>query len=409
MNRPPQSSGTFPSRTSARTLAWTLGALSAFAPFAIDMYLPAFPRIARDLSTTTGAVQMTLAVFLFGMAVGQVVWGTLSDRAGRRGPLMLGCLLFSATAMVCALSQSIQSLIASRFLMGLGGSAGMVVSRAIVRDLYEEREAAAFYSMMMIVGGIGPIVSPFLGSLLLTYGGWREIFWSITLFGVLCLAACMLAIPETLPRENRMRGHIAEVFKGYGRVMIHPGFVGPALAIGCTSGILFSYIANASFIFIELFGVPVGFFGFLFATNSLGLYIGGQSNRWLLRRFTADQILRKAMHFNVCFGLLLVVAAATGFGGFPLLFSLLFLCIGTLGLIFPNATAMAMQPFAAEAGSASALLGTIQSVIGATGGALVGIFHDGTAFPMATLIAAYGLLAQGIVLLTRTGKSPSLK
>ena len=379
--------------------------MSVFGPFAIDMYLPAFSAIARDLSTTTGAVQMTLAVFLFGTAVGQILWGTLSDRIGRRRPLMIGCLLFGAMATVCAMTHSIHTLIAARFFMGLGGSAGMVVSRAIIRDLYEEREAAAFYSMMMIVGGIGPIVSPFLGSLLLTYCGWRGIFWSITLFGVLCVFACLLVIPETLPGENRIRGHIADVFRGYGRVIVHRRFLGPALAIGCTSGILFSYIANASFLFIELFGVPVGFFGFLFATNSLGLYIGGQSNRWLLRRFTAEQILHRGMRLNVCFGLLLVGAAATGLGGFPLLFTLLFLCIGTLGLIFPNATAVAMQPFAAEAGSASALLGTIQSVIGATGGALAGIFHDGTALPMAILIASYGVSARGIVFLTRNRKT----
>ncbi len=377
-----------------------MGGISAFGPLAVDMYLPAFPMIARDIDSTLGTVQITLAVFLLGLAVGQIVWGTLSDHVGRRRPLLSGCVLFSCMAIVCATTHSIHIFIAARFFMGMGGSAGVVVSRAIARDLFEEKEAVRFYSMMMIIGGIGPIVSPFLGSLLLTHYDWRAIFWTITVFGGFCIAAVVLNIPETLARENRIRGHIADVSEGYGRILVNRRFLGPALAIGCTSGMLFTYIANSSFIFIELFGVPVTLFGFLFATNSLGLYIGGQSNRWLLRRFTSGQLLRKGMGINVCAALLLVGCASTGLGGFPLLFGALFLCVTTLGVIFPNATAMAMQPFAAEAGSASALLGIFQFIIGASGGALVGIFHNGTALPMAIQIACYGLAARGILLLT---------
>jgi DHA1 family bicyclomycin/chloramphenicol resistance-like MFS transporter len=380
--------------------------MSAFPPLAVDMYLPAFPQIARELGTTIGTVQITLAIFLLGLAVGQILWGILSDHLGRRMPLLCGCLLFGCMAAVCAVAGSIEALIAARFLMGLGGSAGLVVARAIVRDLFEEREAARFYSLMMIVGGIGPIVAPFLGSLLLTHYDWRAIFWAIALFGAFCVAAALLYIPETLARERRMRGHVADVFRAYGRILANRRFLGPALSIGCTSGMLFTYIANSSFVFIELFGVPVAFFGFLFATNSIGLYIGGQSNRWLLRRFTSEDLLRKAMWINVGTALLLVGCAWTGLGGFPLLFGVLFLCLSTLGVIFPNATAIAMQPFAAEAGGASALLGIVQFVLGASGGALVGVFHDGTALPMAIQIACYGLAARGILLLTPS-KPPS--
>jgi MFS transporter, DHA1 family, multidrug resistance protein len=172
------------------------------------------------------------------------------------------------------------------------------------------------------------------------------------------------------------------------------------LAIGCTSGMLFTYIANSSFIFIELFGVPVALFGFLFATNSIGLYIGGQSNRWLLKRFDSEQLLRKGMWINVALALVLVACAWTGWGGFPVFFAILFLCLSTLGIIFPNATAMTMQPFAAEAGRASALLGIFQFILGASGGALASVFHNGTSLPMAIQIACYGLVARGILLLT---------
>jgi MFS transporter, DHA1 family, multidrug resistance protein len=400
VGEPAAEASTEPSRASARKLAWTLGLLSAFAPLAIDMYLPAFPEIAKELDTTVPVVQMTLAIFLLGLAVGQVFWGALSDRMGRRMPLLSGCLLFSGAAVVSAAGRSIQTLIVARLLMGLGGSAGVVVSRAVVRDLFERREAARFYSMMMIIGGIGPIIAPFLGSLLLTHGSWRAIFWTISVFGSLCTAAVLHNVPETLAPESRMRGHAIDVLRGYWRIALNRAFLGPALAIGCTSGMLFTYIANSSFIFIELFGVPVAFFGLLFATNSIGLYIGGQSNRWLLRRFTSEQLLHAGMWINVVAAILLVGCAWTGLGGFPLLFAFLFLCMTSLGVIFPNATAIAMHPFAAEAGGASALLGIFQFILGAAGGALVGVFHDGTALPMAIQIACYGLAARAALLLS---------
>lgn len=399
----PQRTRPIPSPALARRLAWTLGVMSAFGPFAIDMYLPAFPTIAGELGTSVSAVQITLAIFLAGLALGQILWGTLSDRLGRRVPLLAGCVLFSGTAAVCAVSHHVGALIAARFFMGLGGSVGVVVSRAIVRDLFEEREAAGFYSLMMIIGGIGPIVSPFLGSLLLAQASWRAIFWTIAVIGGLSTMAAALGIPETLPRARRARGHVGDVVRGYLRIAGNRRFLGPALAIGCTSGMLFTYIANAPFLFIELFGVPAAYFGFLFATNAVGLYVGGQSNRWLLRRFSTEQLLRKGMWINVALGLLLAGAAASGVGGFPLLFAALFLCLTTLGIIFPNATALAMQPFPAEAGSASALLGVLQFALGALGGALVGVFHDGTALPMALQISCYGLAARSILLLTPRG------
>ena len=385
----------------ARRLAGTLGVMSAFGPFAIDMYLPAFPRIARNFGCTVGMVQITLAVFLLGLAVGQMFWGTLSDHVGRRRPLLAGCLLFTAMAAVCATTHSINILIAARFCMGLGGSAGVVVSRAIIRDLFEGQEAAKFYSMVMIVGGIAPIVSPLLGSLLLTHFTWRAIFWMITTFGACCVLAVLRIIPETLERENRMRGHLGEVCRGYGRLLVNRRFLGPALLIGFSGGMLFTYIANSSYIFIELFGIPVTLFGFLFATNSIGLYLGGQANRMLLRTYSAERLLRIGMYLNLCAVLLLVGCARMGRGGFPLFFGVLFFCLATLGVILPNATAMTMQPFADQAGRASALLGILQFIFGASGGALVGVFQNGTTLPMAIQIACYGLGAQGALFVSR--------
>lgn len=390
----------------ARKLAWTLGGMSAFGPFAVDMYLPAFPTMARQLGTTISMVQLTLAVFLLGLAFGQILWGTLSDHVGRRIPLLCGCLLSSSMAVVCATAHSIEVLIAARFFMGLGGCAGMVISRAIVRDLFEEKEAAKFYSMMMIVGGIGPILSPFLGTLLLTNFNWRAIFWTIALFGCLCVAAILWNIPETLDPGKRMRGHLVDVFRAYGRIIVNRRFLMPALTLGCTTGVLFTYLASASFIFMELFKVPVAHFGSLFATNAVGFYIGGQSNRVLLRRFTAEELLRKGIGLNITSGVLLVVCAQERIGGFAVVFVLLFLCMASLGLIFPNATAVAMQPFAAKAGTASALLGVLQFLLGSMGGALVGVFQNGSALPMAVQILCLGVIARGVLLLgQRTGRA----
>ena len=381
----------------ARKLAWTLGALSAFAPFSIDTYLPAFPRVALDLGASIGLVEVTLAVFLLGMAIGQVFWGILSDRSGRRAALVAGCLIFFLTAIVCAVTHSIGVLIAARLIMGIGGSAGLVVTRAIVRDLYEETEAARFYSMMMIVSGIAPIVAPFLGSLLLTYFNWRAIFWVIAAFAALCIAAVLAVIPETLPREARVRTETIDALLSCRRIFAHPDFIGPALMVSFLAGMQFTYIASSSYVFIDIFGVPVFFFGLLFATNSIGILFGGQSNRWLLRRFSSRVLLRQAVWINLGAALLLVVCSWAKVGGLPLFFGILFLCLATLGVILPNATAITMQPFAAEAGAASAWMGILQFLLGALGGGLVGFFHTGSPLPIAIQIGCFSLAAAAML------------
>jgi DHA1 family bicyclomycin/chloramphenicol resistance-like MFS transporter len=321
---------------------------------------------------------------------------------GRRIPILAGCLLFSCTALVCATTQNIHTLLAARFLMGFGGSAGIVVSRAIVRDLFEEAEAARFYTLMMVAISISPIVAPLLGSMFLTYFNWRAIFWFLMVFGVVCLAGVLRYCPETLAKEKRMRGHIGDVFRGYGRVLTNRRFFGPAVALGSTSGILFTYLSSSSYVFIELFGIPVALFGILFAMNAIGFSIASQTNRWLLRRFTSGQLLRSALWVNVGAALLMIACTVTRVGGFPLFFAFLFLCISTLGVILPNAAAITMQPFPDEAGSASALLGIVQYILGATAGALVGVFQSKTALPVPVQILCFGLTAQGMLLLCRT-------
>ena len=384
-----------------RKLTVTLAAMAAYAPLAVDMYLPAFPSIAQELGTTVGRVQLTLASFVVGMAAGQILWGTLSDRMGRKLPLIIGCSLSALASVALASTDSITTLIVVRFLMGLGGSVGLVVSRAIVRDLFEQREAARFYSLVMIIGGVGPVVAPFLGTLWLTRFSWRANFWAMALFGVLCVAAVMLLIPETLPVERRTRGPATETLTVYGRLLADQRFLVPAMAVGCTTGILYSYLTNSSFVFIQLYHVPLALFSVLFAANSIGFFAVSQVNRVLLRRSTSpEQLLRWAMWVSLVSGLLLVVCAYTGWGGFALIYGGLFVCLSTLGIIFPNGTAMTLQPFAAQAGTASAMLGLVQYTMSALAGTASGLTNNGTALPMAVQIVCFALVARGFVLLT---------
>ena len=369
-------------------LAWALGLASAFGPFAIDMYLPAFPAIAAELSCPVGTVQMTLAVFLLGLAAGQVLWGSLSDRIGRRLPLLAGCLLFTLSSILCALTDSIELLLLARFVMGVAGSAGSVVPRAIVRDLFEEAEAARFYALTMLIGGLAPVVAPVLGGLLFEAAGWRPIFWSIAAIGAASFVLTAALVPETLsPAAARPAG----LLRTYAWVLSRRAFLAPALALGCSFGMLFSYITSSSLVFITVYGVAPGRFGLLFGAVSLVLYLGALASRWLLLHRDPAALLRLASLVAVAGGVGLVVCAWTGWGGFPLFFALLLVSLSNLGLLFPIVTAMTMQPFPAMAGAASALLGILQFLIGAIAGALSGLIHDGTAVPMAVQIALFAL------------------
>lgn len=369
-------------------LVLMLGALSAFAPLSIDMYLPAFPQIAADFGVELGQVQLTLSVFLIGMAVGQAFYGPLADRWGRRTPLLFGLTLFVAATAGCALAQSVGALTISRLCMALGGSAGVVITRAVVRDSFNETESAHIYSLLMLVMGVAPILAPLLGGQLLLVTGWRGIFWVIAGFGLVCLGATGRWLPDTLPPERRVAHGVVEALRVYGRLLVDPRFITYVTAVGCASGMLFGYISGAPTIFIEQHGVTPQAFGLFFGANAGGLIAASQLNRWLLRRWPARRILGVVYTVNTVAALLLVGEVLTGWGGFTALVALLFICIASTGLIFPNIAALAMTPFGAVAGSASALMGTLQFGMGGLAGTVVGLLHNGTALPMAGVMAA---------------------
>jgi DHA1 family bicyclomycin/chloramphenicol resistance-like MFS transporter len=376
-----------PSRGAYARLAIILGTLTAFGPLSIDMYLPGLPAIAREFRTDTAAAQQTLAVFFVGLALGQALYGPLSDRLGRRRPLLFGCGLYALASIGCALAPSIQSLVALRFAQALGGCAGIVIVRSVVRDLFDEHESARMYSFLMLVLGLAPITAPLVGGQLLLFFGWRTIFVGLCGFGLTCVLLVLFILDETLPPEQRTRAGFGAVLRTYAGLLVDGRYMGYALALALASGALFAYIAGSSFVFIELNGVPPEYFGLLFGTNALGLVIATQVNRWLLERYYSSQILKLALTVTAGSGLLLAAVTVTGSGGFVGMLIVLFCCVASVGLVLPNATAAAMAPFGKQAGSASALLGALQFAAGAGTGALISALHNGTALPMVGAIA----------------------
>jgi DHA1 family bicyclomycin/chloramphenicol resistance-like MFS transporter len=384
-----------------------LGLLDAFGPLGIDMYLPAFPQIERDLKAGSGAMQLTLSLFLAGLAVGQLICGPISDRVGRRRPLLFGSVAFAIACVVCSLTRSIEALILARFVMGLAGATGMVIARAVVRDCFEEADSARIYSMLMLVIGIAPIISPSLGAWLMGFGGWGLIFWALAGFACLCGIAVAIDLPETHPVRNRTRDSASELARRYAGMLVNLRFMGYAAPVSLALGMIFAYVASAPSLFMQHYGLSTNAFSLIFAGNAIGLIGSAQVNRWLSRRYDSHAILRAASLVNAGTCLLLPVLAKTEVGGFAAFFADLFLCLATVGLILPNASAAAMAPFPHQAGVASALLGTLQFTVGAATGALVGIFHDGTGLPMSLTIAGCGALSLFITLASERGKTRS--
>jgi DHA1 family bicyclomycin/chloramphenicol resistance-like MFS transporter len=370
-----------------------LGILAAFGPLSIDTYLSGLPAIGREFRVDDTAAQLTLSMFFVGLALGQAVYGPIADRLGRRGPLLVGCALYAAAAVGCALAPSINALIAMRFVQAIGGCAGMVISRSVVRDLFDAHESARMYSFLMLVMGVAPILAPLLGGQLLVLFGWRAIFWMLTGFGLLCFLMVAVGLPETLPPERRAVAGIGQVLRVYGGLLRDRHFIGYTLVGGLISAGMFAYISGSPFVFIDLYGVAPQNYGWIFGTNAFGIIAASQINRWLLARFRAETILRTALMVIMVSGVVLTVLAATGVGGLGGLLAPLFVCIAGYGFISPNATALAMAAYGRTAGSASALLGTLQFALGAAAGALVGVLANGTALPMAAVIAGCELVA----------------
>ena len=370
-----------------------LGALTAFGPVSVDMYLPSFPALAREFDASAAAVQATLSAFLVGLAGGQLILGPLSDRFGRRGPLVIGLGLYVASSIACALAPNIESLWVARLGQSFGVCAAVVIARAAVRDLYHGAEAARFFSLLMRVLGVAPIVGPPLGAFLLANFGWRGVFWFLSAFAMTTLAAVFFGLPETLPPERRARGGIVHALGGYVTLLLDRRYLAPTLAADFVFAGLFSFVAGGPFVFIGLQGLSPQQFAFLFSANALGLLIASQVNARLVLRYGPARMLTATLLMYFAGAAALFGSAATGFGGLFGLIVPLFISFSMVGAAPINALALAQEHYPHAAGSATALFGSIQFGIGAIIGVLVGLLHDGTAVPMAGLILAASVIS----------------
>lgn len=379
-------------RPSELRLILVLGILAAIGPLSIDMYLPSFPEIARTLGVSVASVQLSLSSYLAGLAAGQLFYGPLADRFGRRRPLLAGLGLYLAGSVLCALAPSLEVLVTARFVQALGGCAGMVISRAIVRDLFDPQASARLFSSLMLVMGAAPILAPLLGGQLLLVFGWRSVFVTLTLAAAAIIAVIFVGLPESLTAESRSRERPRQLARTLLTVLRDRAFLRATFAGAGMQSAMFAYIAGSPFVFIELFGVPEQQYGFLFGANALGLIGASQLNRFLVPRFGMQRLLSASIAISAASYVVLFVAAVNG-AGLAVLLPAMFFGIACVGIAMPNATAVAMAPFPAQAGMASALLGTLQTACGAFASAATSALADGTARPMAGVMLACALMS----------------
>jgi len=375
-----------------------LGGLTATPPLAMDMYLPSLPEVTNSLHAPAATVQLTLTACLLGMALGQLVAGPMSDRWGRRRPLLIGLVAYVVSTVLCAFAPTVELLVAFRLAQGLAGAAGIVIARAVVRDLYDGVAMARFFSTLMLIGGVAPIVAPLIGGQILRVTDWRGVFVVLTVVGTVLTAAVWAKLPETLPSGERHGGGVGEALHSMRRLLADLPFTGFMLAGGFAFAALFAYISASPYVIQEIYGASPQTFSLLFGLNSVGLVAVGQINgKLLVGRVRLDRALGA--------GLLVVIAAATAlllmstgvFGkvGLAPVAAALFVLMSAMGVTLPNAQALALMRTKHSAGSASALLGTSSFLIGAVASPLVGIAGEHTAVPMAVVQLAAALVALG--------------
>jgi DHA1 family bicyclomycin/chloramphenicol resistance-like MFS transporter len=377
-----------------------LGALSAFGPLSIDMYLPALPAMADDLGAPPSLVQLTITACLLGLAVGQLVGGPVSDARGRRGPLLAGVAVFVAASLLCAVSTSVAVLIVLRFVQGAAGAFGIVICRAIVRDRHEGRAAAKLFATLILINGVAPIVAPILGAGVLQVTSWRGIFVVLAGVGALLLAAVALVVGETLPPEDRRAGGLRANLRAFRTLLAERRFVGTVLANGLAYAAMFAYIAGSPFVIQKIYGASAQAYSLVFAANGLGIVLAGRISHRLSDRHDPAELLTAGLAATAIGGAALLVAVLAGAGLAGVLPSL-FISVASIGMIVPNATALALEGHRSTAGAASGLLGLLQFAFGALAAPLVGLAGDGTAVPMAVAIAALG--AAALVVYRRLG------
>jgi MFS transporter, DHA1 family, multidrug resistance protein len=367
-----------------------LSALMGFASISTDLYLPAMPAMGRALGADAGMVELTVSGYLIGFSLGQLLWGPIGHQHGRRLPVAIGLVLFVIGSAGCALADSAGVMIGWRIVQAVGACAGVVLSRAMVRDLYEGYRAAQMLSTLMTVMAVAPLLGPIIGGQILAFAGWRAIFWTLVGVGLATLAA-LFTLPETLPVERRSRVTLGRALVRYGELIRHRRLLGYAAAGGFFYGGMFAYIAGTPFAYITYHHVPPQFYGLLFGVGIIGIMATNLLNARLVMRLGSERLLVRGTGAAALAGVLLAVAAWTGWGGLWGLALPLFLFVSAAGFIIANSIAGALADFPERAGAVSALIGAIHYGSGIIGSALVGAFADGTPWPMGWVIALAGI------------------
>lgn len=378
-----------------------LGGLTALPPLSMDMYLPALPAVTRSLGAPAATVQLTLTACLAGMALGQLVVGPMSDKWGRRRPLLVGMIVYVAATAVCALAPTVDMLIGFRLLQGLAGAAGIVIARAVVRDLYDGVEMARFFSTLMLISGVAPIVAPLIGGQVLRITDWRGIFVVLSAVGILLTLVVAKWLHETLPPERRHGGGVGEALRTMRGLLADRVFTGYTLTGGLAFATLFAYISASPFVVQEIYGASPQTFSLLFGVNSIGLITLGQINgKVLVGRVSLDKALGIGLGVVMLAAAALLLMTSGVFGRVGLLPVAvgLFVLMSAMGLVMPNTNALALLRTPHAAGSASALIGTSAFLIGAIASPLVGIAGEQTAVPMAVVQLTCALGALGCFL-----------
>ncbi len=370
-----------------------MGALTAIGPFAIDMYLPAFPTIAANLGVPRGDVERTLAAYLIGLAMAQVFYGPMADRYGRKPPLLAGLALFMIASLGCALSGSVEALTGWRVVQAMGGAAGIVIPRAVIRDHYETHEAARAMSLLMLIMGLAPILAPLAGGQLLAITSWRSLFWVMLAGGAILMSAVILIMKESLAPERVVPLRWETILRNYRDLFAHRGFMAHSLAGGFGQAGMFAYIIGSPRVFIELYGVPPQYYGLLFGTNALSLIVCSQISARLLRTYTPRQLQRRALTSLACASLAAVALTLVGWMTLPLLMLCLISYMGSQGFVNPNSAALALSDQGKRLGAASALLGTLQLSCGALAGFAVSAWQTDSALPLTTTLATCACLS----------------
>jgi DHA1 family bicyclomycin/chloramphenicol resistance-like MFS transporter len=381
-------------------IAFVLGLISAIGPFAIDMYLPALPTIGADLGASSLAVQMSLVVVFLSFAIGPLIVGPLADIHGRKPILYGGLVVFALASVGAALAPDVGWLIVFRLLQGLGASTGMVVPRAIVRDLHTGPEATRLMSLLMLVFSVSPILAPLTGSFIIDAFGWRGVFWAVTIAAVIAFVLLMTALEETRPATSRGGSSFAASWEGYKVLSVDRNFLGLVLIGGFAMASFFVYLANSSFVLIDHYGLSPSTYSLFFSLNAVSFFSVSQASGWMTEKYGLRRVVRMAMFGFAGVTIAMWAVMASGFGSLAFMTVGLFVAYGFLGLVIPTTSVLAMEDHGEIAGTASALMGTLHMVTGVAAMTVTGLFANGLPMPMVTGIAVCAAIALGLTLMT---------